>query len=63
MRSGARPSPPPLDAVLRVCLLALVCVIVAVSESAVHRGESRREAEIILDQDCIAIKCIFFVVV
>lgn len=50
MCSGARPSPP-VDAVLRVRLLALVCVIVAVSEGAVHRGESRRVAEIILDQD------------
>lgn len=50
MCSGARPSPP-VDAALRVCLLALVCVIVAVSEGAVHRGESRRVAEIILDQD------------
>lgn len=63
MRSGARPPPPPpLDAALRVCLLALVCVIVAVSEGAVHRGESRRVVEIILDRDFIAIKCIFFVV-
>lgn len=62
MRSGARPPPLPLDAALRVCLVALVCVTVAASEGAVHHGESRRVADIILDQDCIAIKCIFFVV-
>lgn len=38
MRPGARPPPPPLDAVL--CLIAFLCAEAAVSEGGVYHGES-----------------------